>query len=309
MSLTLYILPGLDHHKNRQGLELMKPFLNVVFIDYSQISTIDTTNSLLVVNDINYDHTSHKIPTIYGPHIVFQTVSLGHGNNGKIINTLSQWLTIGSGILNKNPRHDGNICYTDSGVTYVSLPFPVDVNKFIPAKKDAHCVFYFKRRSPTLKHNILNWIKDKQLKCDFFEYGSYSEDTFLHSISTASYVIWFGCHESQGFALQEILSCNTPIFVLDVDTLRDEKYPNDYSVWYEEPFVSAKATSASSWSDACGKICKSHDIEIINKEFTDFLTNLDKYTPRKFIIENLSPTPVANLWINTFHKLFPIQKN
>ena len=46
----------------------------------------------------------------------------------------------------------------------------------------------------------------------------YQESDFADAISKAPYAIWIGRHESQGFAFQETLSSDTPIFVIDVNS-------------------------------------------------------------------------------------------
>jgi len=294
---------GYCHHKNLIGLELMKPYFNIHFIDYKKIPSINKEDSILIISD-NINYKSNDIKTIYGPHIDFRVSATGHGNDNKILNMLSEWNVIGAANFNKNPILNENICKTDSGVTYISLPFPVDINKFIPTDKKNTGMLYLKNRSTTMNNLILNWIKEKQLILDIFEYGYYSEESFLKSISKSSYAIWVGRHESQGFAFEETLSCNTPIFVLDVDTLYDEKDGNNNSYWNCETFKNVKATAASYWTNQCGKICKSHNKDEIDNEFNVFFKELHTYEPRKFIVDNLSAEPVSKLWTNTIQKLF-----
>lgn len=140
MTYDLYILPGLSHHKNVKGLELMKPFINIEFIEYDKISVLNKDTSLLIINNLNCEFNEYK--TIYGPHLELSTATYGHKNNNKILNLLSTWVMLGAANLNTNARQNDNICYTDSGVTYIALPFPVDIQKFTPMTKNDHCVFH-----------------------------------------------------------------------------------------------------------------------------------------------------------------------
>ena len=58
----------------------------------------------------------------------------------------------------------------------------------------------------------------------------YDENEFLNYIKTCKYGIVLDAHESQGFAIQEMLSCNLPLLVWGV-TLRKQEFP--YKILYE----------------------------------------------------------------------------
>jgi hypothetical protein len=50
----------------------------------------------------------------------------------------------------------------------------------------------------------------------------YKEADYTHALRTASWGIWLGQHESQGYAFQEALSMGVPLIVLDATSMRDE---------------------------------------------------------------------------------------
>jgi len=86
--------------------------------------------------------------------------------------------------------------------------------------------------------------------------------------------------ESQGIAYQEILSMDVPCFVLDKDVW------DDYSGW------SFPGTSVPYFDRRCGEKQKSIT------EFLSFYQRVDQFSPRSFVIENLSLTKQAKEYVN-----------
>ena len=81
--------------------------------------------------------------------------------------------------------------------------------------------------------------------------------------------------ESQGIAVQEIMSYDTPIIAWDLETWEDQG-----------PQWSVPATSVPYWSDECGeRFFKYEDLE---ETFERFYSRIDEYNPRKYVEENLS---------------------
>jgi len=132
-----------------------------------------------------------------------------------------------------------------------------------------------------------------------FVYGSYSEQEYLDYVSKSLFGIWVGSHESQGFAFQEALSCNCPLFVFDVKSMKDECF-GDFYPWKNREISNnvLEATSASYWDDSCG--IKINDYNNIEVEFNNFINNFNNYKPRNFILNNL----IVNIFINNLKNIF-----
>lgn len=275
-----FFCEGPCHHKNTIGLNLMVSEGMDVDFSYSPDNEYDW-----IVNFSEFKtYPNHSGGIIYGPQFLFPTIpasSVPNVNGKTYCNLLSDWLVE----LNSDINPD---------IKSIALPFAVDVNRFVPSEKKGKPVIYFKG----VKEEILNSFVSR-MGNDFIiiRYGGYVENYYLKSISEAPYVVWIGRHESQGFAFQEALSCNTPIFVIDVSSLRDE-VGSDWENFL--PGHPLKATAASYFDERCGIIASFHNWE---HHIDNFLSSINTYSPREFIIETLSPRACYNNWINKLSNL------
>lgn len=259
MKRTLNFIGHL-HHKNVIGARLLD--FNVEFNGSS--------NDIIIVSDGHVKQTSAKL-TMFGPQIPLTSVG-----NYSSVNMLSQWnLDISKALF---PNTNG-----------YCLPFPVDVNSFVPASKIGKPILYFKKRDQALLKQVVSHLKDFIL----FNYeAGYSEDQYKRSISQAPFAIWLGCHESQGFALQECLSADVPILVIDVNSLCDEVSKNGIS-YFNKSFNKYKATSAQYFDQRCGI---KTSVENWKRDFDVFMSKINKYSPREYVLENLAAGPLTNKW-------------
>ena len=125
----------------------------------------------------------------------------------------------------------------------------------------------------------------KEYECKIFTYGSYQEHDYLQYIQSAEFGIWIGRHESQGFAFQEALSCNCPLFVYDIATIKDQ-HMGDGNLPLGHMPIAFPATSASYFDDSCGIICREKE-ELCNM-FLSFFQVLPRFAPRQFVLEHLT---------------------
>jgi hypothetical protein len=173
----------------------------------------------------------------------------------------------------------------------IKLPFGVDTEKFncINNIQERTKVFvYFKRRKHSELNYLLDFFKTKNIEIKLFDYVShYSEEEYLNYLQNSSYGIWLDAHESQGFALQEALSCDVPLLVWNVSSMNQE-YGSNYS--------DIPATTISYWDERCGEyFYNENEFENI---YNLFIHKLDTYKPREFVLENLSIESCENKLIN-----------
>lgn len=173
-----------------------------------------------------------------------------------------------------------------------AIPFGVNTELFKPSinNNKKHVLVYYKMRDPNELKLLLDFLSHKNINFILIDYNKkYQENYFIDILNNTKYCIWLGRHESQGFALQEILSFNIPILVWGVK-LRNQEYP------YKNEYINVKSTVSTVpyWNNSCGEIFFNfHDIEPI---FYKFINNLNIYKPREFILNNLSLDYCCKLW-------------
>jgi len=161
-----------------------------------------------------------------------------------------------------------------------TYPVGVDTDLFSPTKpiEERDKMFiYYKYRLPS----ELQQLKDLFPEAKVFTYGSYSETEYLDYLRDAKFGIWLSAHESEGFALLEALSCDVPLLVWSA-TKMSQAF--GYSDLFEK--VTTPATTVPYWNACCGEVFTDGQDLLSSKE--RFLSNLLNYTPRKYILENLT---------------------
>jgi len=167
------------------------------------------------------------------------------------------------------------------------LPFPVDTKMFRSAENmDRNLIFiYYKHRDPRELEHLINYMNSKDVCPILIEYGTYNETDYLQVLQRARYGIFLDAHESQGFALEEALSCNTPLLVWSVTDMAQE---------YGQSNPHVPATTVPYWDARCGEVF--YDVQDLPESYERFMSRLDSYRPRDYIMENLSVEPCSRLW-------------
>tara|TARA_B100000676_G_scaffold63045_1_gene62415 strand:+ start:3189 stop:4067 length:879 start_codon:yes stop_codon:yes gene_type:complete len=288
-----YYFEGWFHNKNKLGLDLMVQ--EGMDVDFQCYKNGEHWDAIPIYNSNNkYDWVislgqfksfkGHEGGVIYGPHIMFPEVTEDFAskifNKKTLFNFLSPWNCDLATDINKN-------------FNAIALPFAVNIEQFQPQKKDGKPVIYFKQVDRQRLNDVLEHLGDDFIVFDYEK--RYQESDFADAISKAPYAIWIGRHESQGFAFQETLSSDTPIFVIDVKSCREEL--NSFWSTYlpEHPLT---ATAASYFDDSCG--LRTYPDRW--KEDWDLFLSKD-YAPREFIVKNLSAKPCLEIWENKLQGL------
>ncbi len=135
------------------------------------------------------------------------------------------------------------------------------------------CIIYFKKREKIDLNTVINYLKSKNLNIKVFEYGKYKNNDLLKAASVAKFGIILGTTESQGFAIQELMSKNLPLVIFD-------KNFNTY-----EGFEISGST-VPYWNEYCG--IKVNDLNEFKKSYENFTEQLDKYNPVNLIRDELT---------------------
>ena len=273
------------HAKNHHGMHLMAAAAGAEFTISMDSSVFAEEWDLVVVP-------SELVPSnlfpkakriIYGPQNFILPTQPWFANREAfdsrcVYNCLSPWVKT----LYEEVKEFGSF-----PLPFQCLPFAVDIEKFKPSEQDKplDCFVYFKHREQSLLVPVLQALRSLNLTHTVFQYGTYTEDEYLATLQKAKFGIWIGSHESQGFAVQEALSTNVPLLVLNATSMFDE-YSRDNKQNYtdEKGKYQMKATSVPYWDSRCGIL-----VQNFEGDLQTMLQTWSTFRPRDYILETLSP--------------------
>jgi hypothetical protein len=181
-------------------------------------------------------------------------------------------------------------------VTKLGLPeekvaiWPVGIEDFSNYDKkvgNSECLIYFKSRSNEELNQVQKFLDSKKITHQVIQYGNYSEEEFIETVKSSKFCFIIDNTESQGIAIQQIMSTNTPLLVWDV---QEWNYLGDK---YKVP-----ATSVPYWSDDCGE--KFYNLSELDITFDRFYGKINTYNPKKLIDAELSYKISVEKLINCF---------
>ena len=154
--------------------------------------------------------------------------------------------------------------------------WPVGIEEFNNIREPNYdCLIYFKRREQKELDAVKQFLDNKNLSYKMVEYGTYGEDGFKQLVNSAKFCFLINGTESQGIAVQEIMSMGVPIIAWDIKEWLDQGEA------YRVP-----ATSIPYWDERCGEVF--FNIDDLEVTFSKFYATIDQYDPKAFITDNLS---------------------
>ena len=243
--MRVLILDQWCHHKNRQGLQLILVNLNWFYKFGSEQDINDFDIIYSPSNPINTDKYKNK-KFIFGPHMsVFpnnKLYQINNINNNSIYIQPSLWpITSWEYYSFYNEFQKSNL-----NMEFKVFSFPVDTVRFCPNNNQKCKVFiYFKHRAPTELSYIKNFLTNKKIDYSIFDYDKkYNENEYLLYLQQSLYGIILDAHESQGFAIEEALSCNVPLLVWNTRYMSQE---------YSSKYENIHFTTIPYLNDKCGE--------------------------------------------------------
>jgi len=226
-------------------------------------------NFLLQYNDIAHEkHSKIELDTcIIGPQVwLFDTYGqflIEHQDYYKKMIAPSQWVK--DKFINKFNLPENKISV-----------WPVGIETFNNKRNITYdCLIYFKRREQKELDAVKQFLDSKNLTYKMVEYGGYGEDGFKNLVNQAKFCFLINGTESQGIAVQEIMSMGVPIIAWDIKEWLDQGEA------YRVP-----ATSVPFWDERCGE--KFYTIDNLEKTFDKFYAIINDYDPKAFVKDNLS---------------------
>lgn len=259
------------HHKNYESLINSIRILNWIIV--YNIEDADIVFSASTYIDIT-KHPNKKF--IFGPHFSVFPNNVVEKFNNQHKNAIY--------IQPSQPSVNTWINeFKFSKLPVYSYAFGVNTDKFKPSNTNRKQIFiYYKRRKPCELEYIISFLKNKNINYKLFSYtSSYNEIDYIKTLKESKYGIWIGSHESQGYALEEALSSNVPLLVWNVK-LRIQEYGSEHI--YKN--VKSNVTTIPYWDDRCGMYF--YKQEEFKDTYNKFISNLDTFKPREFILENLT---------------------
>lgn len=277
------------HVKNNNALLNYKN-ISLYIINHTNIDSLDLTQFDCVYSPSQAINVSKYPQTkfIFGPHFsVFPEkhhMDIIQGCNSIYVQP-SEWA---NNVWKYHPN-----C---KNIRIETLPFGVDINKFNEIKhihQRSEVILYYKSRQPDELSNILSFLKSHNIQPKIFSYKTrYDENDYINSLHNAKFCIWLDAHESQGFALEEALSCNVPLIVWNVKSMNQE---------YQSSYSDITATTIPYWDERCGEYF--YNLNELGDVFSKFILNLNNYKPREFILENVSIEKCEKIFADLVDKI------
>ena len=185
----------------------------------------------------------------------------------------------------------------------VIWPTGIDTTQFTPnlTKEKEIILVYNKQRSTSDIDTVCKTLETYQEKYKVITYGKYEESEYQDLLEKSKAVVWVGRSESQGVGLLEALSTDTPALIWDVESFGDWT-GNGHERFTAEQLAFRPVTAAPYFDDSCGK--RFTDKTKLNFVLSEFLKNLPNFTPRKYVLENLSLTIQADSFLNIYKRHF-----
>jgi len=167
-------------------------------------------------------------------------------------------------------------------ITKFNLPedklavWPVGIEQFDNTREvNYDCLIYFKRREQKELDAVKQFLDSKNLTYKMVQYGGYGEDGFKQLVNSAKFCFLINGTESQGIAVQEIMSMGVPIIAWDIKEWLDQGEA------YRVP-----ATSVPFWDERCGE--KFFTVDEMGETFDNFYARINDYNPKDYVHDKLS---------------------
>jgi hypothetical protein len=166
-------------------------------------------------------------------------------------------------------------------------PVGIDTRRFAPrspAGPDRSVLVYLKRRRSAELEAVERRLERMRLAYRVLRFGDYTEEDYLGLLARTSFVVWLGCPESQGIALEEALSCDVPVLVWDATRLEQASAEGIYV--FDRTLSDFPVTSAPYFDDTCGiRITTAAELDDALARMRD---GWGAFRPRDFVLRHLS---------------------
>lgn len=195
------------------------------------------------------------------------------------------------------------MCEPFYGDKVEAWPVGIDTKEWAPftSVKNSDFLIYDKINATREEYNnkllgtCLDVLDQHKLSHLYIKYGEYTHAELKEKLSCVKAVIFLCEHETQGLAYQQILATNTPILAWDRGGYwQDPEY-------YPHRVKFQPVSSVPYWDDRCG--LKFKDNTDFEAQMIDFVKHLTEFTPRDYIIENLTLEVCAEKYMAIYRQV------
>lgn len=224
-----------------------------------------------------------KKTTIFGPNIVDMPADLPafYSDSQRNFVTQSKW------IRDLYSKFD----YVNMERVW-AWPVGIDTDTWKPSQETPtqDCFIYFKNRSKQELLAVQATLESMGITHSVLTYGNYNEAQLKAACAASKFAILLTNTETQGIAYMEILSTNTPCYVLDMKQ------------WVSRMgMVTCEATSVPYFNHQCGHVSPCAYLD--KDEFSGFLNRLGTYQPRTYIANNHTLARSAANLVNILNEM------
>ena len=166
-------------------------------------------------------------------------------------------------------------------------------------RKDVDVLVYDKIRwnrdnlVPNLREPLLAELARRGLSYKIVRYGRHRHEEYHKLLRRSRWMLFICEHETQGMAYQEALASNLPVLAWDQGYWLDPNRP----LFEEEP---VKASSVPYFGAECGE--RFVGVNDFSPALDRFSAGLQRFTPRAWVRENLSPKKSAELYLHAYNR-------
>ncbi len=161
-------------------------------------------------------------------------------------------------------------------------------------------IVYTKGRDQADMDEVVSRLTDQGITYTLLKYGTYTEPELMHAALTHKLALVIVSSESQGIALEELMSLNLPLLVWNISTVnqksvlaQQKNIDNSYTIGGTE-----SATSVPYFDPRCGLVVD--DINDIVPALHNMLHSLEQFAPRDYVLEHLSLDGQARALLSLF---------
>lgn len=280
--MKVFVFENNLHVKNKEGLQLICQHLgwDLFFSPCWNIKKIEEADIFYSPGQPFAATDFPKKLYIFGPHL---------GLYPAIVSPINSIPTAKNAIYIQPSDWASDVLRSSvTSMPVISFPFAVNTTKFsptLPPESRTDVLLYFKSRREEDLACVEYFLKFHKISWKEFSYKKkYNQEDYIACLRKAKYMIVVDAHESQGFALEEALACDVPLLVWNIKKMSDEVGGRD---------IDKAATTIPYWDERCGEAF--YEVADLPSTWNTLQQGIqsNKYSPRKFILDSLSPAACA----------------